>query len=37
MSAAIAAATAGGGSAVEKMSVRAVLMRYLASERSQQT
>ena len=36
-SAAIAAATDGGGSAVEKISVRAQLIRYFASERSQQT
>ncbi len=36
-SAAIAAATAGGDSAVEKISVRAVLMRYFAICWSQQT
>ncbi len=33
----MAAATAGGGSAVEKMSVRAVFTRYLAIVCSQQT
>ena len=33
----MAAATAGGGSAVEKISVRAVLMSYFAICASQQT